>query len=465
MKDRILKFIISLNIVGVIVCLFLSNYIVFDGFEHIKISYLVSEGYVPYRDFFEHHHPLLWYMFAPIMYILPHNFALAYYVSRIFSLIFSCIMLCIIGKIINRFLGGKDIILYFLIILFMFFPMWFCISHLKPDIIARVFYFLGLYYFFCYAEKFQTKDMVYCAISFTFAFLTLQNIIISIFPLVVPVVYLWTKQKKIIKDIAVSSIIPLTIIASIVVVYVVYDIWEPYFQLNWILNAHLFEYMHIYEGSVFMRWKYPVLIGLGTWLWQIKKHQASFYTNTIGLLCIAEIVQHLYFKAVFHHYLIILFIFLAMLAAPVAASIKNKIASIVMLIATLVIFGLNFNYVWHYDTQIFPKVKALNPKEDEYIFNECFRYVNVYSKKISYYQLFSMMAQIDNILFNRYPDYDVNEFIETNKVKYLDYINIPKKYRDPSDFNEFARFKISDETLSKYEEIEPALWRRKEEYQ
>ncbi len=98
-------------------------------------------------------------------------------------------------------------------------------------------------------------------------------------------------------------------------------------------------------------------------------------------------------------------------------------------------------------------------------FFEHHHHVNVYSKKISYYQLFSMMAQIDNILFNRYPDYDVNEFIETNKVKYLDYINIPKKYRDPSDFNEFSRFKISDETLSKYEEVEPALWRRKEEYQ
>ena len=36
-----------------------------DTLEHIHASWLVSEGKVPYRDFFEHHNPLLWYLFAP----------------------------------------------------------------------------------------------------------------------------------------------------------------------------------------------------------------------------------------------------------------------------------------------------------------------------------------------------------------------------------------------------------------
>lgn len=464
MQNKALKFILFLNVIGIIVCLFLSNYIVFDGFEHIKMSYLVSQGNVPYRDFFEHHHPLLWYIFAPIMYVLPHNFALAYYTSRVFSLICSLVTLFIIGKIISKFMGGKDNVLYFLVILFMFFPMWFCISHLKPDIIARLFYFAGLYYFFCYAEKFQTKDLVYCGVSFTFSFFALQNMVVSIFPLAVPMLYLWRKQKKVGKDILISSIAPICLIAVIAVIFVVYGIWEPYFQLNWIFNAHLFEYVHLNDVSLLYCWKIPVLMGLGAWIWQIKQRKASFYLNTIGILCVAEIIQHTYFKAVFHHYLIILFIYVSILAAPVAASIRNKVVKAILFVATIVIFGLNFNYVWHYDTQMFKNLNALNPKEDEYIFNESFRYINPYSPNISYYQMFALMSKIDNTLFNRYPDYDVNEFIEEHKVKYLDHITLPK-FRDDPPVVEYDRFKISDETLSKYEEIEPALWRRKEEYQ
>ena len=464
MQNKALKSILFLNVIGIIVCFFLSNYVVFDGFEHIKISYLVSQGNVPYRDFFEHHHPLLWYVFAPIMYVLPHNFALAYYTSRIFSLICSLATLFIIGKTINKFLGGKENVLYFLVILFMFFPMWFCISHLKPDILARLFYFAGLYYFFCYAEKFQTKDLVYCALCFIFSFFTLQNMVISIFPLAIPMLYLWRKQKKVGKDILISAIAPICLTAIVVAVFVAYGIWKPYFQLNWIYNAHLFEYTHINDISLLYCWKIPVLMGVCAWLWQIKQRKTTFYINTIGILCIAEIIQHMYFKAVFHHYLILLFIYVSILAAPVAINIKNKIVKAILFVATIVIFGLNFNYVWNYDTQMFKDLNELNPKEDEYIFNVGFRYVNVYAPLISYYQLYVGTAKIDNILFDRYPDYDINKFIEEHKVKYLDYVLINNKYINPSIPKEYNRFEISNETLSKYEEVRPALWQRKEEY-
>ena len=38
-----------------------------DQTEHLHAAYLVSIGQVPYSDFFEHHHPLLWYLLAPIL--------------------------------------------------------------------------------------------------------------------------------------------------------------------------------------------------------------------------------------------------------------------------------------------------------------------------------------------------------------------------------------------------------------
>ena len=38
-----------------------------DIIEHIHASFLVGEGKVPYKDFFEHHNPLLWYLFSGVI--------------------------------------------------------------------------------------------------------------------------------------------------------------------------------------------------------------------------------------------------------------------------------------------------------------------------------------------------------------------------------------------------------------
>ena len=59
--------LICVNILFVIWTLFYSSIIVSDDVEHLRAAYFVSLGEVPYRDFFEHHHPLLWYVFAPIV--------------------------------------------------------------------------------------------------------------------------------------------------------------------------------------------------------------------------------------------------------------------------------------------------------------------------------------------------------------------------------------------------------------
>ena len=36
-----------------------------DEMEHVHSTWHVLHGAVPYVDFFQHHHPLLWYVLAP----------------------------------------------------------------------------------------------------------------------------------------------------------------------------------------------------------------------------------------------------------------------------------------------------------------------------------------------------------------------------------------------------------------
>jgi hypothetical protein len=44
-----------------------------DEFEHIHAAWYVAKGYTPYIDFFQNHHPLIWYCLAPLLLLLGYS--------------------------------------------------------------------------------------------------------------------------------------------------------------------------------------------------------------------------------------------------------------------------------------------------------------------------------------------------------------------------------------------------------
>ena len=72
-----------------------------DEFEHLHVSWLVWSGKTPYIDFFEHHNPLLWYLFAPVAGLMYDNLNIAY-VSRIVAVAVSFTCWFYIYKIIAK---------------------------------------------------------------------------------------------------------------------------------------------------------------------------------------------------------------------------------------------------------------------------------------------------------------------------------------------------------------------------
>ena len=91
-----------------------------DTAEHIHSSWLVSIGKVPYRDFFEHHNPLFWYVLAPFVAAFYKN-ALVLYAARVVSLGFYIFMFAGFYKLCREFLAvsktvfGLALLLYFLV--------------------------------------------------------------------------------------------------------------------------------------------------------------------------------------------------------------------------------------------------------------------------------------------------------------------------------------------------------------
>ena len=112
-KNKCLCIILLLNLIILGYFFRYDGYAYMDTFEHLRMSWLVSLGNMPYRDFFEHHHPLLWYTFAPLMKILPHNAMLAFYVAKAVAAVCSLLTFYIFYLIFKRFLGGSNAFWYF----------------------------------------------------------------------------------------------------------------------------------------------------------------------------------------------------------------------------------------------------------------------------------------------------------------------------------------------------------------
>ena len=149
-----------------------SGFQVVDEFEHLHASWLVSQGKIPYRDFFEHHHPLLWFLSAPIVRAF-YDEAIVFYVMRLISLGASSLTLLYIYKISQFFSNKKcgwivvGLSLCNIISLYNFYQF-------RPDNFMNLFFIMGIYYWFCYLNNKQLKNLVISFICFGISFLFLQ---------------------------------------------------------------------------------------------------------------------------------------------------------------------------------------------------------------------------------------------------------------------------------------------------
>src|SRR5437016_5692798 len=57
-----------------------------DELQHLHAAWLVHQGFVPYRDYFDHHPPLFHYTFAPLVSWLGGSQAALFLVTRLLAL-------------------------------------------------------------------------------------------------------------------------------------------------------------------------------------------------------------------------------------------------------------------------------------------------------------------------------------------------------------------------------------------
>ncbi len=220
-----------------------------DEFEHLRSAWFVHEGLVPYRDFFQHHHPLLWYGLSPL-YDLFEKTADIYAVSRLLMLGLYAGTLGWIAVIVRRF---SDSIVSVLATFF-FYNSYTITDYqflaVRPDNPMLFFMLAGIYFFIRYSQKHTPRDLVISYASFFLSFCFLQKIVLFLIPFGLWQGYL-IATKRIPFKVAISALIGPFLCGIGYVLYLIYQgDFRDYWELNWLLNLYWFRDFQAYVMTV-----------------------------------------------------------------------------------------------------------------------------------------------------------------------------------------------------------------------
>lgn len=416
----ILWYLIGVNFLFVIWTLFASGIIVCDDIEHMRAAYFVSLGHVPYRDFFEHHHPLLWYVLWPLIKVLPHSTIISLYIGRSLSLLVSLGTGWYFYQIMRRFVGGKMVAALAVVLYFTGMPSWYSLINIKPDIYMRLFYFMGLYKLFCYFRYQKIKDLCLCAAAWMVGFLFLQTITLNILPLAIPVAWFLYKNPQKITDFLLASILPLLLFAGFCGLLYAADALADYYTLNWEFNSKMTGFLHqLTQTKYLILFADSIFISVLAAVMYLKTGRQNIYMLSLLLLFAAELLQRIFWVSVFSQYYIMFFAFAAMITAPVVYKLWQQSPQPMSWIVTLFVFFhiiVNWLCLQQYDFSRQPFYyleKHQIPPEQTYGL-DC----GIYQPKVGYYWALLDVEALHNMWYNRDPEYNINTLVNNPKIRF-----------------------------------------------
>ena len=421
--------------------IFYSHGVFVDMLEHLSASFFVYEGLLPYKDFFEHHNPLLWLMLAPITGLLKGNLIIIPLVRFLaVAGYFFCIYMSY--KINEKFLFGKKAALYSTILLIAV-PIWYDIMNIRPDIFMMLCFLGAIYLFYSYLEKRKIFKLVMCYFLLSVSFLFLQKIIFMIFGFGLVNLYLLYKKKLPFKDFFISAIfgsIPLILF----LIYSVYNgFFFDWFYYNFTFNSYLTEY---YDNTMKISRVLSFLIYVSFAI-ILKKYSNSFKSMVIFVpLCCGFI--SLIFFAPYYHYTIPYFLLASVYFGKFCLDVKifkYTFTTICFLLITLT--GILNNYPNEMDRIAYQKdlslIEYINNNIPEKSFAPLTEYpYAIFKKPFNYHWFGFFNASIIDILYTPNHYFDFNEHLKQTKPTYLIYPQRDSAVALPENILMFKSLKI-----------------------
>ena len=401
-----------------------------DIIEHIHVAYLTAIGEVPYRDFFEHHNPLLWYMFGWLVLLMEGNIEVIGIVSYI-TFLFFLVGCWFLYKIVVEFLSNKSKPSGLLSVILVLCPSIFLYYlYFKPDNYMFVSLTIGIYYLFCYIRDKKRKDIVISFFSFWVSFLFIQKALLYYPVIGVIVLYLLYKKELGLKDFCLASSIP--VLGTLVCALVLYKMnmlelyWKSCFVFNNVMREHFGAWQVNYPFG-FWEWSRYVFIVAGLFGLIFYKLENKYFRMLFWLALYTFLLKCFYFAPhVYYWYEAYYFAVPVAVVSVMRLMNENKMFRLVLLIALQVYVGVII-YCFHFDLSLGMKRKDMGFIYDliEKRMNKCDKVYstisnyNLFRKDLNYYWFIQGRLDIIGEKVGIHPIEDHNKIIEENKPKVL----------------------------------------------
>lgn len=395
-----------------------------DNVEHLHTSWLIWQGYIPYKDFFQHHNPLTWYLSAPLVADLIDDIHI-FEVFNIIGVMTLCLIAYYLGKIICLNGTGYFAALFTAAITISAYSLLWSTDY-RPDTFMYLFFFIGLYYLLLHIKENSLRSLVISFLCFFLSFMFTQKVLLNMLvPAGVVMYWLCTRQIKI-KNCLFALILPVCLLTLFAGYLYSNDALDIYWRSNFLFNMHIpdifgkhriifppFEYIDFY-----------IFIPIGGMAAIYFLYRGNYIEVIFSLMFIEETFLRMFYFSAFLHYVIFwLFtgIVLSVMFIGKFLPLKRP-ASLIGVIYLL--FMLFYNYQMTYKREIGKRdlmhgheyaFQTLTPCD--YAINGYYSVYNLKAKDAGYYAI--LLGQID-VLGEKIgiaPRDDLNELIRTQKPK------------------------------------------------
>jgi 4-amino-4-deoxy-L-arabinose transferase-like glycosyltransferase len=439
--DRLLYLVL-----GGIILLVLSNSLYGrfsrDELEAIHSSWKILNGEIVYVDFFQHHHPFLYYTLAPLLKVFGESASTLVF-FRVIIFVLYILILWVTYNIALLLFDSKKTGLLSLILLSCITNFFVRAIEVRPDV-PQVFWGLVAIYFFILQHKRKSaKYTLLGAFSLGISFLFLQKaLFIMIAILLLQLVRLYTRRTTFTTIYVYWCCFILSLLPYLY--YIFHNgFMSDYVLYNWIININFLDSFSPIRGLVRSYKQNPVVwtfFALGVLF------SRRYIVKEVCALSFILLLAVFLVKAPYEQYYMMFFPLMAIIAGHgLVCTINNKIAinsiaSFAVAPVAMIIFCDNL--VMTKNTHQLEKIEYVisNTNRNDYVYDGYIKF-NVFRKDIDFFW-YSIHPNAGLETYQSlYPyDYDIYELIDRFKPKiisnyYIDNMNheIIKKQYHPSD--------------------------------
>jgi 4-amino-4-deoxy-L-arabinose transferase-like glycosyltransferase len=422
-----------------------------DEFEHIHSSWYILKGAVPYSDFYQHHHPLLWIVMAPLIALLGESAQTAVHLR--FMMLAQLVMIIIVVYKLVRIHGrSREAGLWAALLLSTMVMFIEKAVEIRPDVPQVLCGLVSVLYLLRYLERRGRRDLLIAALMSAVAFLFLQKHLFLLALIGLALLWQAARRKIPFSDIFVFAggflALQLLFLAGLLLT----GNLEDYFITNWKLNLSQADFFSGFGNFTRSLRQNPLFwaLGFGGALYLSIRRKASFAVRFLALAGIVLVLAAFIAKIPHRQYYMASLPFLAAAGGIVAAEIMDRLRlrpfiRIVLLLVFILVPSIAL-------TQVNGRANSRQLRLVDYVLSVTTANDRVYDGDIQFnlfrpdlhYFWYSVapgkgLDAYNRVTHGRYADYDLCELI------YL---------REPKIVYQF-NFQIADCNLLKYYKSTP----------